>query len=386
MLRKTTRLIMRFNKITLSLLCLLSTTFIFGQINISEQIQPSSIAKQDSNALYFVDFWATWCGPCIHVSKYLESLQEQYPNDFYVLSLTKEGPDIVKRFMLKHSTKLAVAIDYEGETFEKNNVRSLPYGILYNAYGEELWKGHPADLKGYQIGGFINTNKQSIGISEMFKIQTYEKVVIVEEVEQKNDFEIINLNFVEDNSKLRVEMHKSYLELKGNLKSVLAYTLNSHVNQIDIPDELNKSYEMRFKLNSQSYFDKTKVILKKLRLKKNDAEMEGEVLVFDIKDPHFWSTDQINWGPDTPKFLIGDSEIKADDVSLDEVKYKLINLLDLPIVMYHENIDVKLTHDWEIHYKYFDLMVSGMWDSYGIHVAKEHIKHPQYVISKRGFF
>jgi len=377
---------MKFNKTTLYLLCFLSSTFIFGQINISEQIKPSSISKQNNNALYFVDFWATWCGPCIHVSKYLESLQEQYPDKFYVVSLTKESPDIVDRFMLKHNTKLAVAIDFEGETFKKNNVRSLPYGILYNAFGDELWKGHPADLKGYQIGGFLNKYKKTIPVSQMIKLHEYEKFVIVEEEDQKNDFEIINLNFVEDNSELRVTKHKSYLELKGNLRDILAYAVSSHKNQINIPEDLNKSYEMRFKLNSDAFFNKTKTILRKLRLKKNIAEIEGEVIVFDIKDPHFWGTDQINWGPDTPNFLIGDSEIKADNVSLDEVKYKLIKLLDVPIVMNHDNIDLKLTHDWDIHYKYFDLMVSGMYDSYGINVSKKNIKYPQYVISKRGFF
>ena len=377
---------MRFNKITFYLLCFLSSTFIFGQIHISEQIQPSSIAKQDSNALYFVDFWATWCGPCIHVSKYLESLQEEYPNDFYVLSLTKESPDIVKRFLLKHKMKLAVAIDYDGEAFEKNNISSLPYGILYNANNEALWQGHPADLKGHQIQGFINTNSNSIAVSEMFKIKAYEKFVVVEEEEQENDFEIISLNFVEDSNVLRVNKHKSYLELTGNLESILAYTLNSHKNQIKIAEELNKSYVMRFKLNSRAYFNKTKVVLKTLRLKKNNAEIEGEVLVFDVKEPRFWDTNQINWGTDNPQFLIGDSELKADDVSLDEVKYKLTNLLDMPIVIQQKNRDTNLPHDWDIHYKYFDLMVSSMWQDYGVKVAKKHIKYPQFIISKRGFF
>ncbi|MFV9550457.1 TlpA family protein disulfide reductase [Algibacter sp. PT7-4] len=377
---------MKFHKITFYLLWFLSSVFTYGQINISESIQPSAIAKQDSNKLYFIDFWATWCGPCIHVSKYLETLQEQYPNNFYVLSLTKESPDLVKRFMLKHPSRLAVAIDYEGETFKKNSIRSLPYGILYNANGEELWKGHPADLKGYQIGGFLNKNPKSIGVSDIIKLKTYEKIEVVEAPEQEEDFKIIPLNLIEDNSKLSIEKHTSYLGIKGNLKAILAYTLNGHENQINIPDDLNKPYEMRFKLNSRAYFDKTKTVLKKLRLKLNDKEIEGQALVFNIKEPRFWDDKQINWGPDTPRFLIGDSEIQADNVSLEEIKYKLINLLDLPIVMQHENIDVKRLHDWDIHYKYFDLMVSGMWDSYGIDVVKQNVKYKQYVITKRGFF
>lgn len=377
---------MKFKTITLCLLSLLSSTFIFGQIRISEHIQPSSIAKTDSNALYFVDFWATWCGPCIHVSKYLESLQEQFPNDFYVLSLTKESPDIVKRFMLKHKMKLAVAIDYDGETFESNKVQSLPYGILYNSKGDELWKGHPADLKGYEIGGFINTNRSTIDVSDMFKITTYEKVEVVEEEEQEDDFEINDLNLVEDTNAFRIEKHKSYIEFKGNLKDILAYTLNSHKNQIAIPKNLNKPYKMRFKLDSQAYFNKTKMILKRLRLKKTKEEIEGEALIFDIKDPSFWDTNQIQWGTDTPKYLIGDSSIQADDVSLGEIKYKLTDLLDTPIVIYNNSIDEDLLHDWDIHYKYFDLMVSGMFDNYGINVSKKNTKYPQYVISKRGFF
>jgi len=215
-------------------------------------------------------------------------------------------------------------------------------------------------MKGYEIGGFINTNRSTIDVSDMFKITTYEKVEVVEEEEQEDDFEINDLNLVEDTNAFRIEKHKSYIEFKGNLKDILAYTLNSHKNQIAIPKNLNKPYKMRFKLDSQAYFNKTKMILKRLRLKKTKEEIEGEALIFDIKDPSFWDTNQIQWGTDTPKYLIGDSSIQADDVSLGEIKYKLTDLLDTPIVIYNNSIDEDLLHDWDIHYKYFDLMVSGM--------------------------
>ncbi len=377
---------MKFYKKTFILLSILCSTFIFGQINISEEIQPSAIANQKTNALYFIDFWATWCGPCIHVSKYLETLQEQYPNDFYIVSLTKESPDVVSRFMTKYNTKLAVAIDNEGETFKKNKVTSLPYGILYNANGDVLWRGHPADLKGYQIGNFINRNKSRIAVTEMLKVKAYDPVVVFEEIEQEDDFEVVNLDNTADNKVFLVETHKSYFKLKGDLKSILAYALNSHKSQIEIPEDLNQCFDMRFKLDSKSYFNKPKAILKALRLKSAEGEVKGEVLVFDIKTPHFWGVEEINWGPDTPRFLIGTTEIKADNVSLLEIKSKLIDVLDLPIVIYHDDLDVSLLHDWDIHYKYFDLMVSVMRDNFGINVSKKTINHPKYTVSKRGFF
>ena len=34
-----------------------------------------------------IDFWGTWCGPCIPAKKYLGSLQKQFPRDFYVISM-----------------------------------------------------------------------------------------------------------------------------------------------------------------------------------------------------------------------------------------------------------------------------------------------------------
>ncbi|GAA4896700.1 hypothetical protein GCM10023311_21820 [Flaviramulus aquimarinus] len=359
--------------------------FFFGQIKVSEHIQPSAIAKQNDNALYFVDFWATWCKPCIHVSKYLESLQKQYSNNFYVLSLTKENPDLVKRFVLKHKTDLAIAIDYDGETFKNNSIRSLPHGVLYNADGEKLWEGHPADFKGHQIVGFLNRNKKQVSVNKMFKVQAYEKSVVVKDVGLKKDFEIIKLNAKENTGSLQVVKHLSYLDLKGSLQDILAYTMDSFKNQVNLSEELNKRYQMRFKFGSDAYSNKTETILKALRLKGKSTEVHGEALVFDIKTSTFWDTEQIDWGKDTQHFLIGDSEIQADNVTLNQITYQLANLLKTPIVLVNNDIDEHI-HDWNVHYKYFDLMVSSLSDNYGIQVEKKMVNYPQYIITKKAPF
>lgn len=364
--------------------CILSPVLFFGQIRISEEIQASVIAKQNENSLYFVDFWATWCGPCIHVSNYLETLQKQYPENFYIVSLSQENPEVVKRFMLKHKIELAVAIDYEGETFLKHNISSLPYGILFNARGEKLWEGHPADFKAYHIDGYMQTNKRKIDKNAFIKLQEYKKQEVVKKpVTIEKDFHFIEISSNNDEiSSIHVINKDGFLELKGSLQNIMAYVLGSNKNQIEIPKYLNKYYSIFFKEDTDAFKNKEAYVLGALKLNKKSTEKEGNAIILDVKSPSkLWDTEQINWGTGNQKYLIGDSDIQADNVTLDEIAYQLSNLLDTPIVFYQEYQNNNL-HDWQIHYKYFKLMSSNLND-YGIGVEKKKTKYPQYIITKK---
>ena len=86
-----------------------------AQIVMSERLQYSQAASPDNKQLFFVDYWATWCAPCINVAKYLNVLQEKYAKQLYIVSLTEENPDVVRKFLQKHSTKLIMM----GKTLKK---------------------------------------------------------------------------------------------------------------------------------------------------------------------------------------------------------------------------------------------------------------------------
>ncbi len=373
---------MKFKKSIVFFIIVLSPMFFFGQIKLSKEIQSSKIAQSEENSLYFIDFWATWCGPCIHASKYLESLQKQFPNDFYIVSLTQESPEVINRFMEKHKTGLAVAIDYQGETFTNNNISSLPYGVLYNAKGLKLWEGHAADLKDYNIREFLRNNKTKVSLSSFFKVHKYEEAVKEKVAEVKKDFTYIQNNDIESEStEIQVYDKANFLEIKGSLQDILSYSLKSYKEQIKLPDHLNKYYEMRFKKGSKEFYNQEKFILRALKLKKENEEKRGDVILLDVKIPNFWDTKQIDWGEDNPKYLIGDSDIKADNVTLGDVSYKLANLLEIPVLFLNSEIDEEL-HDWQIHYKYFKLMYSNFND-YGINIEKKRSVYIEHVYKSK---
>lgn len=374
---------MKIKKRLLCLLFVLVPMLFFGQIHISNKIKESSIATTDENALYFVDFWATWCGPCIHVSKYLESLQKQFPEKFYILSLTKENQDVVNRFMAKNEMGLAVAIDFEGETFAKNNISTLPYGILFNAEGKKLWEGHAADLKSHDIASYLRGNKNTISVNDFFKLEAYKQEVVVENTDnRRKSFSFIEMEVDPGiNSGIQMITKNGYLEIEGRLQDIMAYALHTNRSQIKIPSTANKYYKMSFEEGSKAFQNKESYISRALRLKQKEFEKKGDVLLLSIDKPSFWDTNQIDWGVGNPKYLIGDSDIKADNTSLNDVVYQLSFLLETPIV-FNEAYEKEDLHDWQIHYKYFEFMTNNL-EEYGIKIEKKVTTYPEYVYKAR---
>jgi len=138
-----------------------------------------------------------------------------------------------------------------------------------------------------------------------------------------------------------------------------------------------------FEEGTRAYTNKERYILKALKLKKIKSEKEGDVIVLDITEPKFWDTKQIDWGSGNQRYLIGNSEIQADNVTLNDITYKLSTLLEMPILFKGDNTDNEENlHDWQIHYKYFELMSSNLFD-YGISVEKKVATYPQYVYAAK---
>ena len=366
------------------LVVFLLPTLFFGQENISEIVQPSSSANSTENSLYFIDFWATWCGPCIHVSKYLSVLQKKHPNRFYIVSLTQESPGIIDRFFKKHQTDLAVAIDYNGETFRKYNIQSLPQGVLLNAKGDVIWEGHPADLKSIDVNRFLKQNSKTTSLNKMFK-QNNEQMFLVKDDVYKPT---ANIEFVETESATFTDVQLSYLEggykqVSGTLQNILAYFLKVNKSQVVVDKNMNKSYTLYYK-NSivKNSEDLLKTVLNVFELNVVESSVKGDVIVLAAENLSLWDVNQINWGEQGQPYLIDDSQIQADNASVLDVTYKLSSVLETPIIL-KGDFDYSKLYDWQIHYKYFKLMQTDLLDNYGIKVEMQQNNYPSYKVIKK---
>lgn len=96
----------------------------------------------------YVDFWSTWCAPCVAGMPRLNGLIDSLRDAPVVfLALSDETPDVVGAFLKKHQIKAWVGADPSGAAFRAFHVNERPNGYLIGRDGALLAEIQPEDLK-----------------------------------------------------------------------------------------------------------------------------------------------------------------------------------------------------------------------------------------------
>jgi len=85
----------------------------------------------------FINFWATWCKPCIQEMPTIEKLQEIL-NDEQIVFLLASNEDIdqIEKFRRRHSYNFHYVLL---ENMEALNIQALPTTFVFNPHGELMF-------------------------------------------------------------------------------------------------------------------------------------------------------------------------------------------------------------------------------------------------------
>jgi cytochrome c biogenesis protein CcmG/thiol:disulfide interchange protein DsbE len=90
-----------------------------------------------------VEFWATWCGPCIECIPHLGELQQKYAGkNFQLLSFVEEGHETMDKFVLQHHVDYPIGL--ESGALENYGISGIPHAFVIDQNGRIIWHGNSA--------------------------------------------------------------------------------------------------------------------------------------------------------------------------------------------------------------------------------------------------
>jgi thiol-disulfide isomerase/thioredoxin len=89
-----------------------------------------------------VEFWATWCGPCVQAIPHLNELQEKHAADgLVILSITDQSARGIAKFLEK--TPMKTIVGCKSSAIEDYGVTGIPHSFLIGRDGLLRWHGSP---------------------------------------------------------------------------------------------------------------------------------------------------------------------------------------------------------------------------------------------------
>lgn len=114
--------------------------------------------------LLVLDFWATWCGPCMAAVPHMNEIANAYRNDVCIIGITDETASQVEQGLLRRNAKesdfhYALASDPDARLMRFFGVRGIPHCAIISADNVVRWQGNPAQLTPAVMNQLVAANR-----------------------------------------------------------------------------------------------------------------------------------------------------------------------------------------------------------------------------------
>jgi thiol-disulfide isomerase/thioredoxin len=139
------------------------------KLQVAKWVQGEPIPAFDTNHVYIVEFWATWCGPCRASIPHLNELWLKF-KDQGVIAIGQDmaEPDDsgVAAFVKKMGDKMTYRVALDDKSQETNGFmkinwmkaaeqNGIPTAFVINKQGRIAWIGHPMGLNEQILGDIL---------------------------------------------------------------------------------------------------------------------------------------------------------------------------------------------------------------------------------------
>jgi len=279
-------------------------------IVITDFISDNSKGIELSNKFKVLEFWATWCAPCLAAVPHINALQSEFSDkkNLVFLSITYETPEKVKRTLERINFETLVVSDQTKETHRNLGVEqygfiAVPQTILLDDNNIIRWMGLPEELTADLLNDFINREEiaQNEEAEEMEENEpsTLSSILMnmINNKKVKDAFVITQSEEADQQSSMFALSIGKYFTFNSNLAPILATLSQLEEYQIILPAKLEtEKFNLAYKstnINPKNFNEELQKVeiqkiksnvLSALKLTEKRITKETEVYRIEIMD------------------------------------------------------------------------------------------------------
>jgi cytochrome c biogenesis protein CcmG, thiol:disulfide interchange protein DsbE len=120
-----------------------------AQVTAGQAIPALSLVKRGGGALsdaefkggvVYLDFWASWCGPCKHSFPWMNEMQAKYKDKGFkvvAINLDQNSAD-AEKYLKDNPASFLVAFDAKGDSPTKFKIKGMPTSYLVGPDGKVI--------------------------------------------------------------------------------------------------------------------------------------------------------------------------------------------------------------------------------------------------------
>jgi len=127
------------------------------ELRVAKWLKGEPVKRFERGKIYVVEFWATWCNPCIAGMPHLSELADKYRKEITVIgvSIMEKGENTLPRvdkFVLNSEDRMRYNVAADSADFMRDNwlysagERGIPYSFIVDINGFIAWCGYPKSL------------------------------------------------------------------------------------------------------------------------------------------------------------------------------------------------------------------------------------------------